>query len=137
MPWKPLRLRLRKVGILEFEKVVSGQAAEHAEELSELRVRLNELEAMTRGLNEIAPISEHIEDVNLLPTVGKFLIEHQATAFSPLRLREWGSRQPGFENLQGASLSSLRRMLQKLVAQGRATTRISRLGNTLYQASRP
>lgn len=134
-PWKALGLRLRKVGFLEFERVVSGQAAEHAQELTELRTRLDEMEVKVRGIDEIAPISEHLEDVDLRPLLNKFLEQHRPTAFSPLRIRDWGSRQQGYEKLANAKLASIRRVLQKLVSEGRAATRVSRMGNTLYKVA--
>jgi len=132
-PWKALGLRLRKVGIVEFDRVISGQAAEHAEELTELRTRIDEMESTQRRLDDISPISEHLEDVALIPLVTKFLHEHRPTPYSPLRIREWGSRQPGYEQLAHAKLASIRRILQKLVSEGQAATRVSQLGNTLYK----
>jgi len=133
-PWKALGLRLRKVGILEFDRVISGQAAEHAEVLAEFRTRLDELETMVRGMSEIAPISEHLEDLDLVPLITRFLSDHRPTAYSPLRIRDWGSRQPGYERLEHAKITSIRRVLQKLVSEGGAATRVSRMGNTLYKA---
>lgn len=134
-PWKAMGLRLRKVGMFEFDRVISGQAAEHAEEMTELRTRLDELESRARGLDDLAPISEHLEDVELAPLLAKFLDEHRSLAISPLRIREWGSRQPGYEKLAQAQVSSIRRILQKFVAEGRAVTRVSERGNTLYKVS--
>lgn len=49
-------------GFLEFDRVVSGQAAEHAQELTELRTRLDEMESKVRGMGEISATSEHFED---------------------------------------------------------------------------
>lgn len=134
-PWKALGLRLRKVGFLEFDRVISGQAAEHAQELTELRTRLDEMETKVRGMDEISSISEHLEDVELIPVIVKFLEQHRPRAFSPLRIRDWGSRQPGYERLAHAKLASIRRVLQKLVSEGRAATRVSRMGNTLYKVA--
>jgi hypothetical protein len=134
-PWKALGLRLRRVGFLEFDRVISGQAAEHAQELTELRTRLDEMETKVRGMDEISSISEHLEDVELLPLLVRFLEQHRPTAFSPLRIRDWGSRQPGYEKLAHSKLSSIRRMLQKLVSEGGAATRVSRMGNTLYKVA--
>lgn len=134
-PWRALGLRIRKVGFLEFDRVVSGQAAENAQEFTELRTRIEELETRLRGVDEMTPISEHLEDVELYPLLSKFLHEFRPTAFSPLRIRDWGSRQPGYEKLANARLSSIRRVLQKFVTEGRAATRVSRLGNTIYKVA--
>jgi hypothetical protein len=134
-PWKALGLRLRKVGFLEFDRVISGQAVEHAQELTELRTRLDELETRTLGLDGTAGISEHVEDLELVPLLTKFLSDYRPEAFSPLRIRDWGSRQRGYESLALAKLGSIKRALQKLVSEGRAATRVSRMGNTLYKVS--
>lgn len=132
-PWKTLGLRIRKVGFLEFDRVISGQAAEHAQEMAELRTRIDEMESTVRGLNEIASITESFEDAELVPLLTKFLKQHRPTAYSPLRIRDWGSRQPGYEKLADAKLTSIRRVLQKLVAEGKVVTRVSRMGSTLYK----
>jgi hypothetical protein len=134
-PWRALGLQIRKVGFLEFERVVNGQAAETAGEFAELRAHIEELEQTSRRLDSMAPIAEHFEDMELVPLLIKFLQAFQPTAYSPLRIREWGSRQPGYERLKQASLTSLRRLLKKLVANGQATTTVSRAGNTLYRYS--
>jgi hypothetical protein len=134
-PWRALGLRIRKVGFVEFDRVLSGQANENTLEFTELRTRIEELDTKMRGLDDVTPISEHLEDLELYPLLSKLLNENSATALSPLRIREWGSRQPGYEKLAHANLASIRRILQKLVAEGRAATRVSRLGNTLYKAA--
>jgi len=134
-PWRALGLRIRKVGFVEFERVLSGQANENAMEFTELRTRIEELETKIRGLDDVGPVTEHLEDMELYPLLSKILNENKPTALSPLRIREWGSRQPGYEKLAHTRLSSIRRILQKLVAEGRASTRVSRLGNTLYEAA--
>lgn len=134
-PWRALGLRIRKVGFVEFDRVLSGQANENALEFTELRTRIEELEAKIRGLDGVGSISEHLEDVELYPLLNKFLNENRPTALSPLKVREWGSRQPGYEKLGQTRLASIRRILQKLVAEGRAATRVSRLGNTLYKSA--
>lgn len=134
-PWRALGLRIRKVGFVEFERVLSGQANENALEFTELRTRIEELEAKIRGLDDVSSISEHFEDVELLPLLSKLLDENKPTALAPLKIREWGSRQPGYEKLAQTRLASIRRILRKLVSEGRASTRVSQLGNTLYKAA--
>jgi hypothetical protein len=134
-PWRAFGLRIRKVGFLEFERVVNAQATEHAQEFTELRTRLDELEAKQRGMDEIARIGESFEDSEVQPILVRFIEQHAPTAFSPLRVRDWGGRQPGFERLGKLPVSSIRRILKALVAQGRAATRISKMGNTLYKVA--
>ncbi len=134
-PWKTLGLRVHKVGFLEFERVVTRQASEHAEELTELRTRIDEMELHVRGIDDLTPIREHLEDLELYPLLSKFLADFAPTAYSPIRIREWGSRQHGYEKLSSYKISEIRRVLQKLVAEGRAATRVSRLGSTLYKVA--
>jgi hypothetical protein len=71
--------------------------------------------------------------MELTPLLTRFLDEHRPKAFSALRIRDWGSRQPGYEKLTHVKLSAIRRILQKLVSEGRAATRVSRMGSTLYK----
>lgn len=134
-PWKALGLRVRKVGFLEFERVVNAQATEHAQEFTELRTRIDELETRVRGLDDIASISENFEDLELRPLILRFLIDYGPNPFSPLRIRDWGGKQPGFEKLGQTRISTVRRILKALVSSGQASTRISRMGNTLYKVA--
>jgi hypothetical protein len=134
-PWKAFGMRIRKVGFLEFERVMSGQASEMAIELTELRARVDELETKVHGQDSVGPITDHFEAIELSPLLIKFLKEFQPTAFSPLRIRDWGGRKPGYEKLLNTNLGSLRRRLRQLVASGQATTTISRTGNTLYRSA--
>jgi hypothetical protein len=87
-----------------------------------------------RGLDSVASIAEHLTEPELYPLLTKFLKQFQPRAFSPLRIREWGSRQPGYEKLASYTQSAIRIVLQKMVTAGQATTRVSRMGNTLYKA---
>ena len=133
VPWHKLGLRIRKIGAIEFERVVNTQASEHAVEFAELRVRIDELEEKMRGVDEISPISEAMAVPTLRPLLLDFLDKHQPTPYSPLRIREWGSRQQEFEQLKDYEVALIRRMLQALVAEGKVATRVSKLGNTLYK----
>lgn len=132
VPWQKLGIRIRKIGSVEFERVVSAQAKEHVEEFAELRARIEELEGKVRGLDEVAPLSENFTAQELRPLILKFLDEHQPLAYSPLRIYKWGARQPGFEEFGKYSQGAIRTVLQNLVLEGKASTRVSRLGNTLY-----
>jgi hypothetical protein len=133
VPWHKLGLRIRKVGAVEFERVVSTQAAAYAEDFAEMRVRIDELERQLRGVDDISTISESFATPTLRPLVIKFLTDYQPTAYSVLRMREWGGRQPGFEKFKDYDLGMIRHVLQSLVAEGAVATRVSRLGNTLYK----
>jgi hypothetical protein len=73
--------------------------------------------------------------MELSPILQKFLREFSPTAFSPLKISTWGTRQPGYEKLATFTQGSIRIVLQKLVASGVAVTRVSEFGNTLYGAA--
>jgi hypothetical protein len=135
-PWDRLGLRIKKVGWLEFDRISRGQATESAVELTEIRTRLDEVESRVRSQDTVATIAEHFGELEVIPLLVRFLTEHQPRAFSPMRVRDWGARQSGFERLGKVSLSEMRRMLQKLVADGMASTAVSRMGNTLYRSPR-
>ncbi len=135
VPWHKLGLRIRKIGAIEFDRVVSTQAKEYAEEFSEQRARIVELERLVHGMDEISGLSKHFASQTLRPLVLDFLNRFQPTAFSPLRIRQWGSRQSGFESLGDYEQGMIRRVLQDLVAEGLVATRVSRLGNTLFKVA--
>lgn len=135
VPWHKLGLRIRKIGAIEFETVVNAQAREHAEEFAELRVRIDELEEKVRGSDDVSPLTEHFALPTLRPLVLDFLSKFQPTAYSPLRIRDWGARQQGFEHLKDYEVGMIRRAMQSLVAEGKVATRVSRLGNTLYKVA--
>lgn len=134
-PWRSLGLRLRKVGIFEFDRVIRTQASEHAEELTEIRERLNELEHTARGIDETSRIADDLEDLDLRPLLVKFLTEFRPRAFSPLRIQRWGALQNGYAKFGTSSVGAIRRVLQRLVPEGKVTTGVSRLGSTLYRIS--
>lgn len=133
VPWDKLGIRIRKIGSVEFDRVVSGQAREHAEEFAELRARIEELEGKVRGMDEGATITESFATQELRPLILKFLTDFQPNAYSPLRINKWGARQPGYEKLAYYRQGLIRTVLQGLVAEGRVATKVSRLGNTLYK----
>lgn len=133
-PWNGLGLRLRKVGFLEFDRVINNQSRERIEDFAEILARIDELEAQVRRQSGVAPIVEHFAELDLNPLLTKFLEAFRPRAFSPLRIRQWGARQPGFEGLAKYSQGNIRTVLQKLAGSGCASTRVSRLGNTLYKS---
>jgi hypothetical protein len=133
VPWDRLGLTVKKIGGFEFERVVTGQAQEHVEEIAELHSRIAELEGKVGGLDELGPIGDHFAGTELRPLLLKFLEMHRPTAFSPVKIKRWGSSQPGFEKLANYSQGQIRRTLQQLVLEDKVATAVSRLGNTLYR----
>ena len=132
-PWRALGLRIRKVGIFEFDRVIRTQASEHAEELTEIRERIDELEHTARGMDDTSGIADHLDDLDLRPLLVKFLKQFRPRAFSPLRIQRWGSRQAGYAKFGTSGVGAIRRVLQRLVSEGSVTTGVSRLGNTIYR----
>ena len=132
-PWNSLQLRLKKVGFVEFERVVNTQAKEHVEAFAELRARIEELENRIQGLDGVSKIADHLSEVDLTPLLLRFLEQFRPRAFSPVKIRQWGARQPGYEVLEHYPQGAIRRVLQSLVASGRVTTRVSKMGSTLYR----
>jgi hypothetical protein len=128
-PWAELGLRINKIGPIEFERVINAQNREHIEEISELRQLLNEVDAKVRGLDDISSVSENMAR----PLVTDFLRQNSPTAYSPLRIQQWGAKQSGFEKLSNYSLSNVRKVLQDMAAEGLLETAVSKLGNTLYR----
>ena len=132
-PWNSLQLQLKKVGFVEFGRVVNTQAREHVKEFAELRARIEELENRIQGVDGVSKIADHVSEVNLTPLLIRFLESFRPRAFSPVKIRQWGARQPGFDVFEHYSQGAIRRVLQSLVASGRVTTRVSKMGNTLYR----
>lgn len=133
IPWERLGLRLKRIAGFEFEQVVETQATEHAEELTEIEDRLASLEKAVRDVHEGIQLEEMYYEPELQERLLDFLTRYESTAFSPMRIRQWGAKQPGFERLATYDPAFLRRTLRRLVAEGILETRISRKGNTLYR----
>jgi hypothetical protein len=135
-PWRSLGLRISKVGFVEFQQVVKAQAREHTEDFAEILERVEELEQKARGIGSTAAITEHFAEIDLYPLLLRFLKEHAPTAFSPVRIQQWGARQPGYEKFGQYSQGTIRVLLHKMVSQGVAATTVSKLGSTLFRAVR-
>jgi hypothetical protein len=139
-PWNSLKLRLKKVGIVEFDRVVNKQAEEHIKEFADLRARLEELENRVRDQDSVAPVSENVAQVDLQALLLKFLEEFRPKAFSPVRIQQWGARQPGYEKFasysQGRSVSFYRGWSQAaklLSASAASAIRSTELPDNLHR----
>ena len=133
MPWQTLGMRISKIGGIEFKQIVEEQASEHAEEISYLENRVEVLEGKLRELGGITAMVESFEEPKLRQLLLDFLTKYKEWAFSPARIRLWGSRQQGFSSLANYEHPFIRSTLQKLVSEGLLETRISNKGNTLYR----
>lgn len=135
-PWRKFGIRIKKIGAIEFEEIVSTQATEHAEEMSYLQDRIDSLEASLRRLDDTTQIQESFQEHGLKELLLDFLEKFDRWAFSPSRIKVWGSKQEGFDSFKNYPHPFIRNTLQKLVAEGKLETRISKKGNTLYRISR-
>jgi hypothetical protein len=133
VPWAKLGLRITKIGGVEFEQVLNTQASEHAEELSYLAEQIESLEDRVRQNDEVAEMHEMLQGNDLQDLLLRFLRHYSPTAFSPRRIRIWGSKQPGFEALGHYDFQNIRSTLQKMQTDNLVSTAISKQGSTLYK----
>ncbi len=137
MPWQRLGLRITKLGGVEFQQVVAGQASEHAEDISNLEYRIQALEENIRKKDELADITERFQEPELKRLLLDFLTKQKGVPFSPVRILAWGAKQHGFSDLATYDYTFVRSTLQKMVAEGVLETRVSKKGNTLYRVPLP
>lgn len=137
VPWSKLGIRISKFGGIEFKEIVQEQASEHAEELSYLEDRIEALEAQIRKSDEMVSFTESFQEPNLRKLLIEFLTKYEEWAFSPSRIRAWGSKQQGFSALSSYDHPFIRSTLQKMVSENILETRISKKGNTLYRVPLP
>lgn len=137
IPWSRLGIRISKIGGIEFKEIVQEQASEHAEELSYLEDRIESLEAQIRKVDEMAEFTESFQEPELRNLLMGFLTKYKKWAFSPSRIRAWGSQQQGFSSLANYEHPFIRSTLQKMVSENLLETRISKKGNTLYRVPLP
>jgi hypothetical protein len=133
LPWNKFGLRIKKIGIFEFEQVVAAQAAENNEVLGYLEERIEYLEDEIRQTVGSHMLSEMLNETKLSDLLKTFFSKHSNTPISALRIRTWGASQPGFEKLSEYNHGFVRHVLRKLVSDGILNTKISKNGNTLYQ----
>ena len=131
-------MKIKKIGPIEFEQVLSTQAREHAVELHELHERIEAVaEAQQRpsgksgNLAGLPSLSRN--QMEELERILKRFFSSYAYAFSPSRIVVWGSQQPGFQQLAQHQVQDIRRALQAMVAEGALETTVSTRGNTLYR----
>jgi hypothetical protein len=137
IPWSRLGIRISKIGGIEFKEIVQEQASEHAEELSYLEDRIESLEVQIRKVDDTSGLTESFQEPELRKQLLKFLIKYKEWAFSPSRIRAWGSQQQGFSAFSNYEHPFIRSTLQKMVSENVIETRISKKGNTLYRVPLP
>lgn len=76
---------------------------------------------------------ENTQDSTLKDLLLGFLKKYSRWAFSPLRIQKWGSKQPGFENLELYSVNEIREKLEEMLSAGALEERESKNRNKLYR----
>lgn len=134
IPWADMGVRISKIGGIEFKEIVEGQALEHATDISQLEERIEFLENAIRESDEMKSVGELFSEPAVKKLLLSFLERYHQWAFSPSRIRAWGSKQQGFSDLAKYDIPFLRSTLQKMVAEGTIETRVSKKGNTLFRS---
>ncbi|MCK4842116.1 MAG: hypothetical protein KAT04_09580 [Methylococcales bacterium] len=133
-PWHKFKVNITKIGPVEFEHIIEGQATEHAQDLSEIDDRLANLERKIKTTSYALLTKK--DETKLKPLLLEFLTKYiRKGAFSPQRILKWGIEQEGFESFAEYDPALLRSTLRKLVAEKRLVTSVSKKGNTLYKIS--
>lgn len=138
IPWHELGYRVKRVGAFEFEQALHAQTAERAEEIGYLGERLAMLEiAFESELEKKSFQGSEIFRQMYEPQLRKLLLDffsaNEHASFSPLRIKAWGSTQPGFKSLENFEVGFIRHILGKMVAERVLETVLSKKGNTLYR----
>jgi len=145
MPWHRLGLRIKKVGWVEFERIVTVQKKEHAETIASLVDRLSALEAMlpreagvspdpADATHGITPVQTGEANRQLRDLILTFLKSRPAHYFNAARIRSLARGDERFGTLSDHPSVLLNQELQRLLAAGLVRTRISRRsGDTLYR----
>lgn len=155
IPWDKYGLVIKKVGPVEFDQVLSGQAEEHIQEITELRKQIRILsEAQDRLAHEAGLKHETDQSMSTsyaavadTPSSGQsnqdfgklhqmiltFLSRNPTTSYSPLSVLNRGQEEPDLADLRHFKVQQVRTALQALVAGDELVTKISRTGKTLYR----
>lgn len=107
------------------------------EDVAWLEVAEGILDAL-RSLPEKAPTSAHIDkplsSSESSQLILDFLNKYNSWFFSPLRIKKWGARQPGFEHLSRMTTKGIKAHLEQHTSSGKVKTTISQKGNTIYKS---
>ena len=81
----------------------------------------------------VTEFTESFQEPQLRELLTQFLTKYKKWAFSPSRIRAWGSQQQGFSGFSAYEYPFVRSTLQKMVSENILETRVSKKGNTLYR----
>lgn len=136
IPWDRFGYSLKKIGPLEFERVIKGQKLEQIRSDTALQKRIERLESQVQNLGGgaglVAASTRPTDELRDLIT--RFLRDNRDWNFNAARIKRWGAKQSGFESFANYSENEINQVLQELLLAGQVRTRISQRGNTLYGA---
>ncbi len=134
VPWQ----RISIAGV-EIERELQEQAKDFREQdensskqIERLQKENAELRKNPAELQLLQKEQKQKEQEEML--ILKFLNEWSSWGFTPLRIKNRGGKESGYEELGKLSTSRIRVILSNLVADGMVRLRVSRNGNILYQA---
>jgi hypothetical protein len=141
LPWQRLGVSVKKIGWLEFDQVVAVQKKESVDSIVALENRVIALErifqtsAVVQAVPAVQPVTQDgTANDALRDLVLVFLREYRRWYFNAPRIRLWGSKQAGFGKLAEYPDMLIKQELDRLLAAGLVTPRISKSGATLYKA---
>ncbi|WP_299602529.1 hypothetical protein [uncultured Tateyamaria sp.] len=147
LPWEREDVRITQIGPIALERKIEGQAREQEIELAEIQDEIEDLRGALKALQQTKvpsadqhATSEDHERTDITTTsnidkkIMEFLSQYDRWAFSPSRIRSYGSKQVGFETLGSFTTTQIRFALRRLVQKNQIVTRVSKKGNTLYRA---
>ena len=82
IPWHKLGLRIKKIGMIELEQVVKGQAKNNSNELADLQKQIDELKKLQIKETVIDAGTDFSIDNPLDQLIVKFLQQYNQWAFS-------------------------------------------------------
>ena len=132
-PWEEIRILFKKNKPLDFKEIIERQIHERHEALTNIDERLTTLEEEIFNLNEKPFRTNPLTRTKLRELIIQFLTTHKKEPCSPNRIKEWGSKQDGFEKLNAYELHQLCEALRELVAHKILNVVVSNDGDTLYK----
>jgi hypothetical protein len=98
LEWENFQFRIRKIGPVELDQIISTQADERERDISELRKRVQALERAQSGRVLEAQSLSSPEPEELKGLLERFLSNYAAWSFSPTRISTWGSSKRTSKN---------------------------------------
>jgi len=134
-PWEEISMLFNKNKPLEIKTIIETQVHERHEALSNIDERLTTLEEQIFNLDEVPFRSNPLNSTKLRELIIEFLTTHKNDPCSPDKIKEWGAKQEGFEQLKGYKLPQICEVLRELVTNKVLKVVVNKKGNTLYKMS--